>query len=193
MTQLPTVAITLDDGPSVWTPRFLDVLRDHDARATFFVLGENIPGNEQTLARAVAEGHEIGIHGWSHTRVSELSTGQLRQNILRTQDAIATATGRYATRWRPPWHETTEGATLTAAECGLELTGVTLDALDGIAGELVIVGRVLDDLHEGAIIGLHDGIAPNGNREAKSRTNTLRALPRILDHCRSVTVSELLA
>ncbi len=179
----PTVAITLDDGPSIWTPRFLDVLRDHDARATFFVLGENIAGNKDTLCRAVTEGHEIGVHGWSHTRVSEMTTGALRADLSRAAYVIFEATGRCPTRWRPPWHETTAGATQVAAECGLML----------IAGELVIVGRVLDDLCEGAIVGLHDGIAPNGNREAKSRTNTLRALPRILEHCRSVTVSELLA
>src|SRR3954452_19206383 len=56
------LSLTFDDGPSRWTAAILDVLRDHGARATFFVIGEAVAGNEWIVQRAYAEGHEIGNH-----------------------------------------------------------------------------------------------------------------------------------
>ena len=58
------IALTFDDGPSPWTAPILDLLAEHSARATFFVLGANIAWRESTLRRAVEEGHELGVHGW---------------------------------------------------------------------------------------------------------------------------------
>lgn len=59
----PAVALTIDDGPDpVVTSKILDVLRQHGARATFFLVTERIPGNEKMVARIVEEGHELGNH-----------------------------------------------------------------------------------------------------------------------------------
>jgi uncharacterized protein YbbC (DUF1343 family)/peptidoglycan/xylan/chitin deacetylase (PgdA/CDA1 family) len=58
--------LTFDDGPSPITRQVLDILKQHQVKATFFVVGKNIPGNEALLKRAVAEGHVIGGHTFSH-------------------------------------------------------------------------------------------------------------------------------
>jgi uncharacterized protein YbbC (DUF1343 family)/peptidoglycan/xylan/chitin deacetylase (PgdA/CDA1 family) len=58
--------LTFDDGPSPVTRQVLDILKKYDVKATFFVVGKNIPGNEAILKRAVAEGHVIGGHTYSH-------------------------------------------------------------------------------------------------------------------------------
>lgn len=61
-TEAPTVALTIDDGPSEATSEILDVLADNDARATFFVIGENVRERPDLTRRLVAEGHELGHH-----------------------------------------------------------------------------------------------------------------------------------
>lgn len=58
--------LTFDDGPSPVTLQVLDILKAHEAKATFFVVGRNIPGNEAILQRIVAEGHTLGGHTFSH-------------------------------------------------------------------------------------------------------------------------------
>ncbi|HYC82386.1 MAG TPA: polysaccharide deacetylase family protein, partial [Solirubrobacterales bacterium] len=62
----PLVALTFDDGPSDYTGRFLDVLREKDVPATFFEVGQEMPGREAVMRRILAEGHEIGDHTMNH-------------------------------------------------------------------------------------------------------------------------------
>jgi peptidoglycan/xylan/chitin deacetylase (PgdA/CDA1 family) len=67
-TRLPRLAVTFDDGPHpTFTPMVLDILASHTARATFFVLGQEVEKHPGLLKRAIAEGHEIGVHGYDHT------------------------------------------------------------------------------------------------------------------------------
>jgi len=64
-TAVPALALTIDDGPDPEeTPAILDVLRDHDSHATFFLIGSRIPGNEPLLARMRSEGHELANHSY---------------------------------------------------------------------------------------------------------------------------------
>jgi peptidoglycan/xylan/chitin deacetylase (PgdA/CDA1 family) len=67
-----TIALTFDDGPSEYTKHFLDVLRDYDARATFFVLGEAAQEHPELLRRIQDEQHQIGSHTYVHVRLSTL-------------------------------------------------------------------------------------------------------------------------
>ena len=63
-----TVYLTFDDGPvSGTTPKVLDVLKTRNARATFFLIGKNVPDNQDIVRRIIAEGHRIGIHSYSHS------------------------------------------------------------------------------------------------------------------------------
>lgn len=61
-----TVFLTFDDGPSTMTPRILDTLKAKGVHATFFIIGSQVKGNEALLKRAIAEGHAVAIHTYSH-------------------------------------------------------------------------------------------------------------------------------
>lgn len=189
----PTVALTYDDGPSTWTLMLLDMLAEHDARATFFVLGCNIAGRETVVEAAAAAGHEIGVHGWDHKPVDELTEGALLAQLEVTVQAIEQATGVRPCWWRPPWGRASAAYAAVAEREGLGWCGVTVDGRDVSRFEDAIVSEVLRGLAPGAVVGLHDGIAANGEQHMKTREATVRATGRILEHCRSVTVSDLLA
>jgi peptidoglycan/xylan/chitin deacetylase (PgdA/CDA1 family) len=189
---MATVALTFDDGPSQWTLALLDVLAKHDAHVTFFVLGQQIAGHEETLKRAHAEGHELAVHGWDHKPVADLTAGALLAQVETTALLLEDLTGVEPRWWRPPWNRAEGKAVLKLAGRGFSFCGVTLDGRDVSHGEDAIVATVLRGLREGAIVGLHDGIAPNGESHLRDRMGTVRAVDRILERCRSVTVSELL-
>jgi len=65
--QVNKVAITFDDGPTLLTPRILDCLVRYNVKATFFVLGNQVERHPDLLVRILADGHEIGIHGYDHS------------------------------------------------------------------------------------------------------------------------------
>lgn len=186
----PTVALAFDDGPGQWTHPILDVLRKHQARATFFVLGCNIANHESALIRMVDAGHEIAIHGWDHTPVSELTRVEFRESIERTAAAIR-AFGPEPLLWHPPWNRGTLASLEVIEALGYQHVTATVDAGDVSRKERWILDQVLPQITDGAIIGLHDGIAANGQQVQRTRLPTVRAVRKLLLYCRSVTVSEL--
>lgn len=98
------VALTFDDGPKAeLTERVLDVLAKHKAKATFYILGRSIAGNEEILKRQVAEGHELGNHSWTHDNLTEISQEQLQHEIHHTQEVIKNITGVTPKTLRPPY------------------------------------------------------------------------------------------
>src|SRR5918993_4597944 len=79
----PLVALTFDDSPhATSTPRILDVLAAHDARATFFMIGEYVAGNEAVVRRLIAEGHELGNHMLSDAPSARLSAAEFERQLL---------------------------------------------------------------------------------------------------------------
>ena len=67
------IALTFDDGPDpVWTPKILDILKQENVKATFFIVGENGQANPDLVKRIVAEGHEIGNHSFTHPNLAEV-------------------------------------------------------------------------------------------------------------------------
>jgi peptidoglycan/xylan/chitin deacetylase (PgdA/CDA1 family) len=99
------VVLTFDDGPNPeCTPRILDALARERVTAVFFVVGQLVeaPGGLALLRRAVGEGHLIGNHTFSHPRLTELSPGEVRSQILRTHELIAEFEPK-AKLFRPPF------------------------------------------------------------------------------------------
>jgi cellulose synthase/poly-beta-1,6-N-acetylglucosamine synthase-like glycosyltransferase/peptidoglycan/xylan/chitin deacetylase (PgdA/CDA1 family) len=89
-----TVALTFDDGPDPrWTPQILDVLSRHRAPATFFVLGTQVARNPELARRMVREGHQLGVHTFTHPDVTGLPGWRRRAEYAQTEMAIAHATG----------------------------------------------------------------------------------------------------
>lgn len=103
------LALTFDDGPDpAITPQILDTLKRHNARATFFVLGGHVSGNEAILRRIHGEGHEIGNHSWSHPHFTRISLEQARHEIDATQQAILKAGVPAPHLFRPPYGDVNE-------------------------------------------------------------------------------------
>ncbi len=100
----PYVALTFDDGPHfALTPRLLDILKAKGIHATFFVVGQNAKEYPGILKRAIAEGHEIGNHSWSHPNFAKMTDEAVRSELTRTSDAIEAAIGKRPTLMRPPY------------------------------------------------------------------------------------------
>ena len=98
------VALTFDDGPRADTTSILlDGLRTRGARATFFLIGEQIPGNEALLRRMAREGHQIGNHTYSHVILEEATDNAIVEEIQKTEVLLEEILGT-GTYWlRPPY------------------------------------------------------------------------------------------
>ncbi|HWS31123.1 MAG TPA: polysaccharide deacetylase family protein, partial [Actinoplanes sp.] len=89
-----TIALTFDDGPDpAWTPKVLEVLRRHDAHATFFVVGSQVARHPAVTRTIVADGNELGLHTFTHPNMQLLAPWRRELELSQTQMAIAKATG----------------------------------------------------------------------------------------------------
>lgn len=151
----PMVALTFDDGPSLeYTPIILDVLRENNAVATFFVLGIQAEENSQILPLITAGGNEIGNHSYNHESFTVISEERLNFQISRVQEIVKDATGYTPTLLRPPYGFVNEQV--------LERTTMpiilwSLDTLDWENQNVGIVYRnIFDNVKDGDIILMHD-------------------------------------
>ena len=150
------VALSFDDGPNtVTTPKVLDLLERHAVRASFFVIGQNIEGeNIPVMQRAARMGCDIENHSYSHSFMSRMDAGQLSDEIDRTSDLVERYTGRRPTLFRPPYidhnklmHDTID---LTFI-CGLGSN----DWEDSTSVE-TRARLILDNVRDGDLLLLHD-------------------------------------
>ncbi len=179
------IAITFDDGPRrETTERLLDGLEERDARATFFLIGRQIEGNEDLVERMQAEGHQVGSHTWSHTRLTGVSADTLRQEVGRTEEALEDLLGPGSYWLRPPY-----GA-VDAADRDLIQTPMIKWSIDPRDWEKLdtaqVTAAVLKAAAPNQIILLHD-IYPTSVDAALSVVDALQG-----EGYRFVTVEELL-
>lgn len=100
----PRIALTFDDGPNAtYTPLLLDGLRERNIHASFFLVGENIEGNEGILQQMQKDGHLIGNHTWDHVQLDKISVPKARLEIEKTNNRIYEVTGTYPSYVRPPF------------------------------------------------------------------------------------------
>ncbi len=98
------IALTFDDGPDpTWTPKILAVLKKNHVKATFFVLGEMVAQHPGLVRQMVAEGHEVGLHTFTHPDLAYQSPGRLDREFAQTQVALAGAAGIKSSLVRPPY------------------------------------------------------------------------------------------
>lgn len=190
LSNTPYIAMTFDDGPHPKnTPRLLDMLRQRNIKATFYVIGTNVKRYPDIARRIVAEGHEIGNHTWTHPNLTKLSDSQVRTQMVSTRDQIVQATGVMPRTVRPPY-----GALLTRQremlfnEFGYPTIMWSVDPRDWQRpGVSVVRDRILTETKNGSIVLAHDLHGP-----------TVDAMPQTLDGLLAkgfqfVTVSQLLA
>lgn len=149
------VALTFDDGPdAAITPRVLDTLKQHDAKATFFVLGGHVRGNEALLRRIHAEGHEIGNHSWNHPHFTRIPLDQVRSEIQDTQTVIAQAGVPTPHLFRPPYGDMNE---VVAAQIPLSVVRWNVDPEDWHPKmKPLLIEHIIAYTHPGSVIVLHD-------------------------------------
>lgn len=187
-TDLPVVSLTIDDGPDPrTTPAILDVLAEHRAQATFFVITGRIPGNESLLRRMVAEGHELGNHLTNEEPSIRLGSAGFARELGIADSALA-AFGEV--RWvRPGSGWFTQDMLIAAERQGYQLALGSIYPFDAtIPSPWFAAEFILWRARPGAVIVLHD------HRGRGERTvNTLqRVLPELIRRGYSiVTLSEL--
>ncbi|WP_364399549.1 bifunctional polysaccharide deacetylase/glycosyltransferase family 2 protein [Pseudarthrobacter sp. LMD1-1-1.1] len=166
-----TTALTFDDGPDpVWTPRILDVLREHHVHATFFVVGSAAVDHPDLVRRIVAEGHEVGVHTLTHTDLGTAPDWRRELEVQGGQDAIVGVTGQAASLLRPPYTAGNSAITngMWSALHGMADEGylTVLSSLDSedwqTPGTKAIEASLTPSGPQGQVVLMHDG---GGDRE----------------------------
>lgn len=152
------VALTFDDGPHpIYTPVLLDGLKERNVRATFFLIGENIPGREEIVRRIWQEGHRIGNHTYHHVQMPREGALICGTELDMTNQLIREITGETPEIMRPPfgqWSRSLE------EQIGMIPVSWDVDPLDWETPDAGIVAdRILSDVENGDIILLHDSYA----------------------------------
>ena len=163
------VYLTFDDGPiPECTPQVLDILREYDVKATFFMVGENAERYPELLARIREEGHGVGNHTYHHSRGCKSNTPKYLQDVEKANSILHTSL------FRPP-----HGRMRYAQKKALQEAGYTIYLWDVLTHDynpkysaehmLAVVNRYT---RNGSIITLHDSL--------KSKNRMLKALPLII-------------
>lgn len=191
-TSKPMVAMTFDDGPvPKVTPLYLSALREHRAKATFFLVGQTVRRAPSLVRKELAAGHEVASHTSSHRNLLQLDPAGQVAEIEAGQAAIQQVTGTRPALFRPPFGamNTTIGGRVAAA--GARSVGWNVN-VEGVLRNHTITAAVrvlVRQARRGSIILAHDG--------PHARPRTLATIRRLLPALRArglrvVTVSELL-
>ncbi|MEV5527262.1 polysaccharide deacetylase family protein [Streptomyces prunicolor] len=187
--EVKCIALTFDAGPSENSARLLDILKEKQVPATFFLLGKrHIEKYPELVERMAAEGHEVASHTWDHKILTRIPPAQIRDELERTDDAIERITGKRPTLMRPPQGRTDDEVHKICRELGLAEVLWSVTAKDyATTDSALITKRVLAQATRDGIILLHD-----------LYQGTVPAVPGIIDALKErgyvfVTVPQLLS
>lgn len=199
-TQAPIMALTFDDGPHpVYTPAILDLLRDYQAKATFFAIGQHLAQYPDIAQTLVAQGHELANHTFSHPDLNRKFRRDISQEIRRTDDLLTQWLPPLSSYFRPPYGHANLLVMQTLKSMGRPIIFWDVDVQDwnGLAVDqmFAVVER---NAHPGAIVLMHDsGPTPPGSPPV-DRQRTVELVQKILatyspQGYQFVTLSDLLA
>ena len=177
------VALTFDDGPNANTSRVLDILEKYNVKATFFVLGTNIKGYEDTILRMKELGMEIGNHMYSHKLMTRLTEEEITLEIKKVDDLVFDIINRYPSLIRPSYG-TSNKRMLKIIDRPVIIWDI--DTLDWkYHNSTRISNKILDKVSDGDIVLMHDIYSATAN-------SLEITIPKLLDKgYQLVTVSEL--
>jgi len=177
--------LTFDDGPDPdATPLVLDQLDRLDVRATFFVLGAEVSRAPELARRIIADGHELGLHGFAHPPYNKLTAAQAQADLEQGLEAIETATGFRPSWFRPPYGKLSAVSHQVCLSMNLRVVYWSAWGLDWEdIGPNAICNEVVSGLSPGAIVLLHDSARYGRRSSAKS---TVDALGTIVNHGRQL-------
>lgn len=150
----PKIALTFDDGPSIYTEELLDGLRERNVKATFFVIGKSAVSYPKIVKRENAEGHLIGNHTYNHVEITKIGEEKAREEIEKTNQVLEEMLDREIEYVRPPF-----GLWQKKLEQELNVLPVmwSIDPLDWTTENVdEIVNKVVTQAEENDIILLHD-------------------------------------
>lgn len=154
------VALTFDDGPDeVMTPKVLDVLKKNNVKATFFVIGDKVKENPELVSRIISEGHSIGNHSMAHNCDFPFQSAEdIEKELSECEDLVYSITGKRLSLFRPPFGVTNPMIAEAVEEKGYTCIGWSIRSLDTDEERprKEILNRIIRQLHNGAIILLHD-------------------------------------
>jgi peptidoglycan/xylan/chitin deacetylase (PgdA/CDA1 family) len=181
------VALTFDDGPGTYTRLAIAKLRKHRVKATFFIVGRNIPLLPAALREERALG-TVGDHTYTHPLLTSLAPAEAQEQIVRTKHAVEHASGAPVFLFRPPYgaHDATIDS--IARRNGLLEILWTVDSRDSLGANYAQIERtVIAGMKPGAIILMHE----NHGQTIRAMLNIFAALSR--KHLRAVSVARLLS
>lgn len=171
-TDRKVVYLTFDDGPHPpETERVLDVLRERSARATFFLIGSKVSGNEAVLRRMLEEGHALGLHTYSHAGTFPLmSFDKMLADVNEGKRAVESVAGKKISLFRPPFGVTNPTIAKVIRTLGLQTVGWDVRSFDtmfckssehsckqsGHDWYVPVVERIMKQVRPGSVILLHD-------------------------------------
>lgn len=191
----PVAALTFDDGPNPdFTPGLLDILKKHDARATFFMIGQAAKHYPELVKKVAEAGHAIGNHTWSHPSFTSISGKMRRKQLRECQKAISPYGERI---FRPPRGHQSIVSRLDALLLRYKVIAWNLHAYDWEKHDGAwMVDKLMSGIKPGSIILLHDSLWDRSIKGAEDRSPMLEALDRFLALAgktfRFITVPELL-
>lgn len=181
------VALTFDDGPSPeYTPLILDILKEKNVEATFFMVGKHVDKYPEVARQVAEDGHEIGNHTYDHLNIPTLKYNDLTKQIILTNRVIHQVTDKRVSYLRPPRGMYDARYRRLAHLLGQEIVLWTISGQDwrSSTSAKAIVKRIVTKVKGGEIILLHDSGAlikdEGGNHRA-----LLIALPEIIDGLRA--------
>ncbi|KAH0565378.1 hypothetical protein GP486_001227 [Trichoglossum hirsutum] len=133
------IALTFDDGPYLYTSHILDVLASYNAKATFFITGNNLgkgriddpaTGYPAIIQRMVREGHQIASHTWGHQNLSSMTTTKMKQQMYYNEMAFRNILGYFPTYMRPPFSQCSLACESMLDSLGYHITYFDLDTQD---------------------------------------------------------------
>lgn len=179
-----TVFLTFDDGPNPEsTPKILDLLREADAKATFFVLGKNVENYPNIAKSIIDNGHEIGEHSYQHLHAWKAGPIRTLRDLTRGGGALRARAlvGDGRTSFRPPYGKVNLATLLYVWLGEKRVSFWNIDPEDYAAKSAKEVAeRVIPYLNAGDVILLHDG----RNNRVNNLHVTIHALSQILDACK---------
>lgn len=168
------ISITFDDGPTMITEQILDVLRQKNSKALFFMIGKQIEEFPGVVSRIIAEGHFIGNHTFAHPYMTNLSTEEQEQEIVRTNEIIKSVTGVSPSYFRPPFGAFNETTLELVHKHNMKLMMWSADPRDYTFNTDDVLFRTVEPLLSSrSILLLHDLKRPSAD-----------ALPKIIDSIR---------
>ncbi|WP_349410071.1 polysaccharide deacetylase family protein [Pseudalkalibacillus sp. SCS-8] len=180
-----SVALTFDDGPNpTYTPVLLDLLKQYNCKATFFVVAQKAEKYPELVRRMVNEGHTIGIHHYTHTDSWFLSPFATRQEILDSTRVIERVSGVKPRFYRPPFGRLNIFTYMFAKDYDIVLWSSIFQDWKKQDHEK-LKSKMMDGLEEGAIFLLHDdGANPKADSDAPD--TTIKALSRFIPEALSI-------